>query len=87
MLADAPVRLACRSHAIVAAAHQLQCGAVLDLGAGVGRLAQCLALQYGLRVCGVDCSSDFQIKAEQRSVRLIGAELTQPPIILPGRVP
>ena len=57
-----------RSHVIISAAHQLGCDAVLDFGAGVGRLAQCLAMQHGLRVCGVDCSAEFRIKAEKRSV-------------------
>ena len=32
---------------------------ILEFGGGVGRLAQCLALQHGLQVCGVDCSAAF----------------------------
>jgi len=39
----------------------------MDFGAGVGRLAQCLALQHGLDVCGLDCSEGLRIKAEKRA--------------------
>ena len=39
----------------------------MDFGAGVGRLAQCLALQHGLDVCGLDCSEGLRLKAEKRA--------------------
>ena len=40
---------------------------MMDFGAGVGRLAQCLALQHGLDVCGLDCSEGLRLKAEKRA--------------------
>ena len=41
---------------VVQAANEHGCSAAVDCGAGSGRLARCLAMQYGLSVTAVECS-------------------------------
>ena len=43
----------------------------MDLGSGKGYLSQCLALQYGLKVVGVDSSNDNAQYAARRNERLL----------------
>ena len=44
---------------------------ILDLGSGKGYLSQCLALQYGLNVVGVDSSDSNTQNAARRNERLL----------------
>ncbi|XP_022806355.1 methyltransferase-like protein 25 isoform X2 [Stylophora pistillata] len=52
-------------------AKRFQVNKILDLGSGKGYLSQCLALQYGLKVVGVDSSDGNTQNAARRNERLL----------------
>ncbi|XP_050035492.2 methyltransferase-like protein 25B [Dermacentor andersoni] len=43
----------------------VQCGRVLDIGAGLGHLARVLHHRYGFTVLGIDCDASYLLKAQE----------------------